>query len=52
METIHADKKKQERDEIMKRFRVGNIWTLICTDLMARGIDFKTVNQVINFDFP
>ena len=52
VETIHADKKKEERDEIMKRFRVGNIWTLICTDLMARGIDFKTVNQVINFDFP
>lgn len=25
---------------------------LICTDLMARGIDFKTVNCVVNFDFP
>lgn len=25
---------------------------LICTDLMSRGIDFKTVNQVVNFDFP
>lgn len=25
---------------------------MICTDLMARGIDFKTVNSVINFDFP
>ena len=25
---------------------------LICTDLMARGIDFKTVNSVVNFDFP
>ena len=24
----------------------------MCTDLMARGIDFKTVNSVINFDFP
>lgn len=36
----------------MQKFRVGDIWVLICTDLMARGIDFKTVNSVLNFDFP
>ena len=49
---IHADKKKEERDDIIKEFRIGKIWMLICTDLMSRGIDFKTVNQVINYDFP
>lgn len=49
---IHADKKKEERDEIIKQFRMGKIWVLICTDLMSRGIDFKTVNYVINYDFP
>ena len=49
---IHGDRKKEERDEIMKKFRVGQIWMLICTDLMSRGIDFKTVNSVVNFDFP
>ena len=52
MAVIHGDKKKQERDEIMQKFRIGDIWVLICTDLMARGIDFKTVNSVLNFDFP
>ena len=52
VEVIHADKKKEERDEIIKEFRVDKIWILICTDLMSRGIDFKTVNQVVNFDFP
>jgi len=31
---------------------MGNYWVLICTDLMARGIDFKGVNLVINYDFP
>ena len=36
----------------MQKFRLGDIWVLICTDLMARGIDFKTVNSVLNFDFP
>merc|ERR1712228_959959 len=25
---------------------------LICTELMGRGIDFKGVNLVINYDFP
>ena len=25
---------------------------LICTDLLARGIDFKHVNMVINYDLP
>ena len=44
VESIHADKKKSERDEIIKQFRVGEVYVLICTDLMARGIDFKTVN--------
>ena len=52
VDVIHADCKKEDRDEIIKRFRVGKIWVLICTDLMSRGIDFKTVNQVINYDFP
>ena len=49
---IHSDKKKEERDEIIKQFRIGKIWVLICTDLMSRGIDFKTVSYVVNYDFP
>ena len=36
----------------MKCFRAGQIWVLICTELMGRGIDFKGVNLVINYDFP
>ena len=35
-----------------RRFRVGDIWVLICTDLMARGVDFKGVQMVINYDLP
>jgi ATP-dependent RNA helicase DDX52/ROK1 len=52
VECIHGDKKKEERDDIIQKFRVGDVWMLICTDLMSRGIDFKTVNSVVNFDFP
>ena len=36
----------------MKAFREGKIWLLICTELLGRGIDFKAVNVVINYDFP
>ena len=37
---------------IIRRFRIGEIWVLICTDLMARGVDFKGVQMVINYDLP
>nr|GFC08085.1 DEAD-box ATP-dependent RNA helicase 57 [Tanacetum cinerariifolium] len=33
-------------------FRAGKTWVLIATDVIARGMDFKGVNCVINYDFP
>jgi len=50
-DVIHADRTKQQRDNTVKAFRTGKIWMLICTDLMARGVDFKGVETVINYDF-
>jgi ATP-dependent RNA helicase DDX52/ROK1 len=52
VDVIHADRSQQERDNIVKHFREGKIWILICTELMGRGIDFKGVNLVVNYDFP
>lgn len=52
VEVIHSDRTKAQRDNIINQFRVGKIWVLIATDLMARGLDFKGVNLVINYDFP
>eukprot|EP01147_Barroeca_monosierra_P007911 gene7911-10004_t len=52
VDVIHAERTNQQRDQIVRAFREGAIWILICTDLMSRGIDFKGVNLVINFDFP
>uniref|UniRef100_A0A673VF18 Probable ATP-dependent RNA helicase DDX52 n=1 Tax=Suricata suricatta TaxID=37032 RepID=A0A673VF18_SURSU len=42
----------KKRDNMVHSFRAGKIWVLICTALLARGIDFKGVNLVINYDFP
>ncbi|XP_046386753.1 probable ATP-dependent RNA helicase DDX52 [Ischnura elegans] len=52
VDVIHADRTQLQRDNVVKCFRMGKIWVLICTELMGRGIDFKGVNLVINYDFP
>lgn len=52
VDVIHADRTQQQRDNVVRAFREGQIWILICTELMGRGIDFKGVNLVINYDFP
>lgn len=49
---IHSERDQKERDKIVSMFRDGQIWFLVCTDLMGRGIDFKGVNVVINYDCP
>ena len=41
-----------QRDNVVAAFREGKIWVMICTELMSRGVDFKGVNLVINYDFP
>lgn len=38
VDTIHAERSKQERDQAVLDFRQGRSWFLITTDLMARGI--------------
>ncbi|XP_057255507.1 probable ATP-dependent RNA helicase DDX52 [Pezoporus wallicus] len=52
VDVIHADKTQQQRDNVVRNFRAGKIWVLICSALLARGIDFKGVNMVINYDLP
>ncbi|XP_076334890.1 DExD-box helicase 52 isoform X1 [Tachypleus tridentatus] len=52
VDVIHADRSQLQRDNVVKSFRRGKIWILICTELMGRGIDFKGVNLVVNYDFP
>lgn len=52
VDVIHAERSQLQRDNVVRSFRSGQIWVLICTELMGRGIDFKGVNLVVNYDFP
>ncbi|KAI4300238.1 hypothetical protein L6164_033635 [Bauhinia variegata] len=49
---IHSDLSQNEREDAVDNFRAGKTWVLIATDVVARGMDFKGVNCVINYDFP
>ncbi|KAF4369299.1 hypothetical protein G4B88_009682 [Cannabis sativa] len=47
-----VDDIRVDRDSAVDNFRAGKTWVLIATDVIARGMDFKAINCVINYDFP
>ena len=49
---LHSDLSDPVRSAIMAGFRKGEIWILITTDLLSRGVDFRGLNGVVNFDIP
>ncbi|KAH8597648.1 P-loop containing nucleoside triphosphate hydrolase protein [Bisporella sp. PMI_857] len=49
---LHSDLSDSARSSIMARFRKGEIWVLITTDILSRGVDFRGVNGVVNYDVP
>ncbi|RYP03943.1 hypothetical protein DL764_004777 [Monosporascus ibericus] len=49
---LHSSLSENQRSSIVSKFRAGEIWVLITTDLLMRGIDFRGVNGVINYDIP
>ncbi|KAH6692641.1 P-loop containing nucleoside triphosphate hydrolase protein [Plectosphaerella plurivora] len=49
---LHSGLTDTARASIMRRFRAGDIWVLITTDLLARGVDFAGVNGIVNYDIP
>ena len=52
VDVIHSDRSEQQRENTIRAFRGGGVWVLICTELLGRGIDFKGVSLVVNYDFP
>ncbi|ORX97486.1 DEAD-domain-containing protein [Basidiobolus meristosporus CBS 931.73] len=47
-----GDLPQSERTSILKKFKKGEIRLLICSDLIARGIDLDSVEAVISYDAP
>lgn len=51
-EGLHGDLTQRHRDNVMNKFRNGQINILVCTDVAARGLDISGVSHVFNFDLP
>jgi ATP-dependent RNA helicase RhlE len=51
-ETIHGDKDQTARQDVLARFRTGELLVLIATDVTARGVDIANVDWVVNYDLP
>ena len=49
---MHSDLSQAERDDVMYRFKVGQVSVLVATDIVARGIDIDDILMVINYDVP
>lgn len=50
--SLHGGMTKSQREEAVHRMLAGEIWVLVTTEVAARGLDFKGVREVINYDFP
>ncbi len=49
---MHSDLDQAERDQMLYKFKSGQIDVLVATDIVARGIDIDDIAMVINFDVP
>lgn len=49
---VHGGCSQQERDDIVSQFRIGEIFVIVATDVLARGIDYSAVKCVVNYDVP
>lgn len=49
---MHSDLEQAERDDIMFKFKSGQLDVLVATDIVARGIDIDDIAMVINYDVP
>jgi ATP-dependent RNA helicase RhlE len=51
-EAIHGNKSQNARQRALQRFKNGDAWVLVATDVAARGLDIEAVSHVINYELP
>ena len=49
---IHGDIPQEKRENVMAKFRRGELRVFVATDVAARGIDVDDVDAVFNYDVP
>ncbi|WP_276815722.1 DEAD/DEAH box helicase [Segatella maculosa] len=49
---MHSDLDQAMRDDVMFKFKSGQLDVLVATDIVARGIDIDDIAMVINYDVP
>ncbi|KAG8998154.1 RNA-dependent ATPase rok1 [Tulasnella sp. JGI-2019a] len=52
VDMLHSGMTSNQRDESVTRMRNGETWVMVCTEVMARGMDFGGIKGVVNYDFP
>jgi superfamily II DNA/RNA helicase len=50
--SIHGDKRHNDRQRTLLRFRNDDINIMVATDVAARGLDIPDVTHVINYEIP
>ena len=51
-ESLHGDLPQGKREDVMRKYRSGDLNLLIATNVAARGIDVQGVSHVINYHIP
>jgi ATP-dependent helicase YprA (DUF1998 family) len=46
---VHGKITPARRDEAVEKFRNGEVWVLVVTEVLARGMDFRGVKVVVNY---
>ncbi len=52
VEGISSDLEQQVREEVLNKFKANLVRVIVATDVLARGIDIKDVDLVINYNVP
>ena len=50
--SLHSDKMQSVRQQIVERFKSGEMPLLVATDVASRGLDIDDISHVVNYDIP